>query len=246
MRAVAVNPLSEVSVSLPARLRSRVAATSRGLNVVDTDRFLMTAWVPDDDPERDWQVAAELAVAWVRERCAEEHAAGVLVLNALGVEQHQPSLRRFASDYAVTTPLASRDRIGHGKGPVLVYCPDHKTLDFAATLAHGSSVAVVESLHRFPLHGWARELGALDLTRPEEQPRQLSPKLATVIDRLDLYKNNGYGDQFGKQQATRILRGLSDEGLLEMDLILGALAAKGASDRAVRNLRKLIQALDRR
>lgn len=208
--------------------------------------ILRAAWVPDDDPARDWEIAADLAVSWVRRECAEQDAIGVLVLNTFGVEQQIPSLRRFGEEHAVTTPGASRDRVGHGKGPVLAYVPDEGTLDFAARLARGSSLAVVESVHGFPLGGWARQLGAIDLTRPEEQPEQFDAELTDAIDRLDFYGNNGFGDQFGKQQARRILQDLHGAGLLEREAILGALAARGASGRAVRNLGKLIDALDRR
>ncbi|MEH0407469.1 hypothetical protein ACFY7V_33475 [[Kitasatospora] papulosa] len=207
--------------------------------------ILRAAWVPDDDPERDWEIAADLAVKWVRRECAEQSADGVLVLNAFGVEQQIPSLRRFAAEHTVTTPRASRDRVGRGKGPVLAYVPDERTLDFAASLARGSSLAIVESFHGFPLEGWARQLGAIDLTRPDEQPEQFDSELTEAIDRLDFYKNNGFGDQFGKQQARRILQDLRGAGLLERDIIVGALAAKGASDRAMRNLGKLIDTLDR-
>jgi hypothetical protein len=153
-------------------------------------------------------------------------------------------LRRFAAEHVVTTPRASRDRAGCGNGPVLAYVPDERTLDFAVDLARGSSLAVVESIHGFPLEGWARQLGAIDLTRPDEQPEPFGSELAEAIDRLGFYKNNGFGDAFGKQQARRILQDLRGAGLLERDVVLGAQAAKGASDRAVRNLGKLIDALD--
>lgn len=152
----------------------------------------------------------------------------------------------FCGTWRTLRARASRDRVDRGKGPVLAYVPDERTLDFAAGLAHGSSLAIVESVHGFPLEGWARQLGAIDLTRPDEQPEQLGSELAEAIDRLDFYKNNGFGDQFGKQQAQLILQDLRGAGLLEGDVILGALAAKGASDRAVRNLGKLIDALGRR
>ncbi|AJE87577.1 hypothetical protein SLNWT_7201 [Streptomyces albus] len=206
--------------------------------------IVRAAWVPDDDPARDGEIAADLAVKWVRQECVEQSAVGVLVLNTLNdVERQIPSLRRFAAEHAVTTPRASRDRIALGQGPVLAYVPDEKTFGFAASLARGSSLAVVESVHGFPLEGWARQLGAIDFTRPDEQPEPLDAKLAEAINQLDLYKNNGFGDQFGKQQARRILQNLRGAGLLERDVILGVLAAKGASDRAVRNLRKLIDAV---
>ncbi|WP_127154861.1 hypothetical protein [Streptomyces lydicus] len=208
--------------------------------------ILRAAWVPDDDPERDWEIAADLAVEWVRRECAEQRAGGVLVLNAFGAEQQIPSFRRFAAEHTVTTPRASRNRVGRGTGPVLAYVPDERTLDFAAGLARGSSLAVVEGVHSFPFKGWARQLGAVDLTRPDEQPEELDSKLSEAINRLDFYKNNGFGDQFGKQQAQRILADLRSAGMLERDAILGALAARGASARGVRNLGRLIDALDRR
>ncbi|MDQ0960297.1 hypothetical protein QFZ66_004175 [Streptomyces sp. B4I13] len=58
--------------------------------------ILRAAWVPDDDPERDWEVGAELAVRWVEREAAEQGAIAVLVLNAFGAEQSIPTLRRFA------------------------------------------------------------------------------------------------------------------------------------------------------
>lgn len=202
--------------------------------------------MPDDDAERDWQVAADLAVRWVRQECTAQGVTGVLVLNALGVEGHSPSLRRFAAEHAVTTPRASRNRVERGVGPVLAYVPDEKSLDFAMGLARGSSLVVVEGIHTFPLSGWARQLGAVDLTRTKEGAREIDPALATAIDRMDFYKNNGFGDHFGKQQAHRILDDLRGAGQMDGDVILGALAARGASARAVKNLRKLIHELDRR
>ncbi|MGW4815181.1 hypothetical protein ACWEPB_26550 [Kitasatospora cineracea] len=203
------------------------------------------AWVPDDDPERDWELAADLAVSWIRRECAEQGASGVLVVNAFGVEQQIPSLRSFAVEHTVTTPAASRDRVERGVGPVLAYVPDEKTLDFAMRLARGSSLAVVESAQGFALRGWASALGAIDLTRPDERPEEAGPGFAEAIDRLAFYKNNGFGDPFGKQQALHILQDLDSSEGLDREAILGALAARGASNRAVRNLAKLIDGLDR-
>ncbi|MFG2698853.1 hypothetical protein [Kitasatospora sp. NPDC048407] len=204
---------------------------------------LRAAWVPDDDPERDWELAADLAVSWIRRECAEQRASGVLVVNAFGVEQQVPSLRSFAAEHTVTTPRASRDRVGRGVRPVLAYVPDEKTLDFATHLARGSSLAVVESTQGFALRGWASALGAIDLTRPDERPEEASPGFAKAIDRLDLYKNNGFGDPFGKQQALHILQDLVRSEGLDPEAVLGALAARGASSRALRNLAKLIDEL---
>lgn len=40
--------------------------------------IVSVAWVPDDDPEPDWDIAAGLAAAWVDDRCRDE-GAGVSV-----------------------------------------------------------------------------------------------------------------------------------------------------------------------
>ncbi|MFF4344318.1 hypothetical protein ACFY00_30880 [Kitasatospora sp. NPDC001540] len=204
------------------------------------------AWVPDDDPERDWELAADLAVSWIRRECAEQGASGVLVLNGRRAHESVPSLRSFAAEHTVTTPAASRERVGRGVGPVLAYVPDEKTLDFAMRLARGSSLAVVESVQSFALRGWASALGAIDLTRPDERPEEASPGFAKAIDRLNSYKNNGFGDPFGKQQAQRTLQNLADSEGLDPEAVLGALAARGASSRALRNLAKLIDGLGQR
>lgn len=57
------------------------------VSVVAVSTVRRAAWVPDDDPGRDWTLAADLAVAWTEKECAEQDAAGVLVLNAFGVQE---------------------------------------------------------------------------------------------------------------------------------------------------------------
>ncbi|MEU8138648.1 hypothetical protein [Streptodolium elevatio] len=204
--------------------------------------ILRAAWVPDDDPHRDWEIAAQLAVDWIREECADQRANGVLVLNAFGAEQSVPALRRFTAQHAATTPRAGRNRADSGLGPVLAYVPTERTLDFAAGLARGSSLAVVEGSSS-PLEGRARELGAVDLTRPDETPTPIESALTAAIGRLHFYSNNSFSVQFGKQRAQRILEDLRGEDLLDRELILGALVARGVSDRGVRNLDKLIESV---
>lgn len=191
----------------------------------------------------DWETAAALAVDWVRRECAEQGATGVLVLNARGSGDSIRALQRFAADHTVTTPRSHWSRVGRGVGPVLAYVPDEKALDFATGLARGSSLAVVEG-YSFPLAGWARQVGAVDLARPGDAPEPIDPTVADAITRLASYKNNGFGDPFGKQQAHRILADLHAGGLLDRDLVLGALAARGASPRGVKSLAKLIDLID--
>lgn len=200
---------------------------------------LRAAWVPDDDPHRDLETAAQIAADWISQECTDQHATGILVMNALGAEESNPALRQFAAKHTRTTPRVRGSF--HGVGPTLAYVPSAPTLHYAAGLARGSSIAVVEGRNLFPLQGWARALGAVDLTRPDELPAPIEPELAEPIDRLLVCSNNGFGDNYGKQQARRILEELRDEGLLHRDFTLGALLAYGVSDNGIRNLAQIIQ-----
>lgn len=125
------------------------------------------AWVPDDDPQRPWATAASLAVEWAERRCVEEGADAVLVTNALG--HLGPELEAFARRHTHTTRRAGRARVGPGGGPVLAYVPYADDLEFAMHLAHGSSLAVVET-SAFPLAGWASRLDAWDLVNDGASP----------------------------------------------------------------------------
>ncbi|MFF2519847.1 hypothetical protein [Streptomyces sp. NPDC058086] len=127
------------------------------------------------------------------------------MLNAFGAEQTVPALRRFAQRHRVATPRSGRQRARSGIGPVLAYLPDAKTLEFAAGLARNSSLAAVEGANLFPLRGWAAQVNAVDLTRPEDKADRLDARLTSALARLKFYGNNGYGPPFDRQQAARIL-----------------------------------------
>lgn len=195
------------------------------------------AWVPDDEPQRDWAVAADLAVRWVEARCREEQASGVLVTNTLdhlGI----PDLQAFAARHAHTTRRSDRDRVGAGVGPVLAYLPGIEELEFAMGLARRSSLAVVESVE-FPLRGWAALLAAENLLTGEATP-PLPDKVNDAVERLKFYGNNGFGDPFGKKQARSVLNDLRDAGELDPGVLLGAILAAGVPARGVKNLDSLI------
>jgi hypothetical protein len=202
------------------------------------------AWVPES-LETDWETAVELAVEWVEAECADQDAGAVLVTVARDSGGGVRSLAAFARRHHHTTPL-SHERI-KGVGPVLVYCPDPKTFAFAADLAHGSSLCVVEGFGT-AMRGWAREVGAVDLTTGESSTQEeLDPRLAKALHSLEFYGNNAWGDQFGKQQARRILADLRDAGLLDAELISGAMQARGRdSARAIKQLGKLMEEALRR
>lgn len=189
------------------------------------------AWVPDDDPQRDWSVAAALACQWVEGRCSEEGAIGLLVTNTL--DNHGVSeLEAFKRRHGWTTRRAGRARVGPGRGPVLSYVPYAEDLEFAMRRARGSSIAVVET-DAFPLAGWAAQLRAWDLAHDRETP-PLPAHLAEAVERLAFYGNNGFGDRFGRDQARRILSELHEPHSVRR--LVGALVARGVSARGVKKL----------
>lgn len=110
------------------------------------------AWVPDDDPERPWDDAANLAVDWILSEAGRLEIAPLLVTPT----QHRwssgaESIRWFAQHHTATTPRS--DWRSRSAGPVLAYVPDYHTFELAARQARGSSLAVVESVSN-PLRGW--------------------------------------------------------------------------------------------
>ncbi|MDQ4144308.1 MAG: hypothetical protein M3198_11300 [Actinomycetota bacterium] len=202
--------------------------------------FLSVAWVPDDDEERDWSVAAGVATAWVDARCSEEGAMGVLVTNTLdylGV----PELNDFERRHTRASRLGKADRAGRGTGPVLAYVPQADDLHFAMGLARSSSLAVIEG-RLFPLRGWAAWFEAINLVTEQTTP-PFSPHTRKAIERLAFHGNNGYGDPFGKQQALSILTELRSMGDADDELVVSAVLAAGVRPRGVKNLQRLMEKL---
>jgi hypothetical protein len=191
------------------------------------------AWVPDDDPERDWSIAAGLGVAWVDARCREEGASAVLVTNALN-RLGVPELDDFERRHTRTSRRAGRARVGPGTGPVLSYVPYAEELEFAMDLARGSSLAVVET-RSFPLAGWAARFEAWDLVRNAPTP-PLPEAINEVVERLAFYGNNGFSDPFGKKMARSILTDLGGPTGQQRELLVGAVLAAGVSARGTTNL----------
>ncbi len=197
-----------------------------------------TAWVPDDDPERDWGVAFQLASDWVEDRLVDAGGQAVLVTNAkndLGVSE----LEAFERRHVRTTRRASG--IARGTGPVLSYVPYGEDLEFAMRLAKGSSLAVVETVS-FPLHGWASWLGATNLVTNAKTPT-LSSAVVDAVDRLRFYGNNGFTDQFGKRMARSILTDLRSSDALDPPALVGAVIAAGVSASGAARLSVLMEKL---
>lgn len=205
------------------------------------DLLYSAAWVPDDDPERSWDDAADLAVDWVLREADRLSAAPLLVTPT----KHQwtagaSSIRWLARNYAATTPRAKPP--GPGVGPVLVYVPDYDTFHVAAQYARGASLAVVESISH-PLRGWAMEVKALNLLTGDTTPDSRSDEQREQLDRVHWYGNNGWTTGFGKDQATKILNQMKRQGLLDVEVVLGYMIAKGHHGEAVERLDKIINRL---
>jgi len=198
------------------------------------------AWVPDDDPERDWSIAFALAAEWVDDRCHKEGSSAVLVTNALG-DFGMPEMRAFETRHTRTSRRAGNARRVRGVGPVLAYVPDADDLDFALGLARASSIAVVESV-AFPVLGWASFLGAVNLVSDEPTP-SLPDAVAHAVDRLKFYGNNGFGDSFGKSRAKAVLAELRATDDLDRDLLVSAVLGAGLSSRAAKALSRLVDKL---
>lgn len=104
----------------------------------------VAAWVPDDDPERSWDEAAEWAVAWLLEQAHALRSRPLLVTPTQQQWQTGPDvIRRFAHTYEATT---NRSRSAQFRQrPVLAYVPDYGDMNLAASYARNSALAVVES-----------------------------------------------------------------------------------------------------
>jgi hypothetical protein len=115
---------------------------------------------------------------------------GPLLITHTNDHLGQGPLASFARRHDWTTPRSQhRVRMQRGR-PVLAYVPDAKVLDVAASYARGSSLCAVEGF-AYPLAGWAKAAGAIDLLSGETAaPSDQATRQA--LDGLHLYGNNGW------------------------------------------------------
>lgn len=191
------------------------------------------AWVPGT---MDLAEAAGLAVEWLEATRTANDGRPVLVTPGKTSYDGIAPIEDFKARAQWTTVL-SKSLVD--PGPALVYVPVANELEYAMRLARGKPICVVETAS-FPLAGWAQELGAINLLNPEEAVAELQEAALKELDRLEFYGNNAWSDTFGKQQASRILPTLLQLGVVD-DTLDGRMIARGASDRGVKNLRKLIE-----
>ncbi|MFJ3472171.1 hypothetical protein ACIPJ1_04500 [Microbacterium maritypicum] len=196
------------------------------------------AWVPDDDPERPWEEAAELAAEWIWARSEIEDVLPLLVTNtfqnAIGIRCLGDIARRGGQ----ATPQGKQR---FAPGPVLVYVPDARSLRFALDLAHGYSLAVVESVS-FPLSEWAAGADALNLLDGSTSAISLPANVVADLDRAVFFGgNNGWSGSHEKTHARSRLAAHVESGRLSPDEAAAYVMSQGVSDKGATRLRVLLE-----
>lgn len=197
-----------------------------------------SAWVPDDDPERPWEDAADLAAEWIWRRSDLESSVPLLVTNtfqnAVGIE----SLDEIAQKGGQATPQGKQR---FNRGPVLAYVPDERTLGRALDLARGYSLAVVETVS-FPLAEWAASVGAINLLDGSVSSSSLPIDVRADLDRAVFFGgNNGWTGQREKRHARNCLERHMRAGRLTAGQAAAYVMSKRVSDRGAKRLRVLLE-----
>lgn len=198
------------------------------------------AWVPDDDPDRPWEDAADLAAGWIRERSEIEEAGPVLVTNTFQNGVGISCLEEIARLGGQATPQGKR-RFDHG--PVLAYVPDERTLKLALDLARGYSLAVVETVS-FPLAEWAAGAKAINLLDGSTSASTIPDDVKNDLDHAVFFGgNNGWTGSHEKQHARSQLESHVRSGRLEPEQAASYVMSQGVSDAGAKRLRRLLENL---
>lgn len=204
-----------------------------------TTHLQAAAWVPDDDPERPWDVAADLAVSWILERSKIEGSAPLLVTNTFENAYGVDSLTQIAQAGGHATP---QGRHRFNRGPVVVYVPDERSLTFALKLAHGHSLAVVESVS-FSLAEWAASAGAINLLHGSTRASCLPDEVKADLDRAVFFGgNNGWTGSHEKKHARSHLSHHVEAGRLSPEQAASYVMAQGVSGKGAKRLRSILDA----
>lgn len=196
------------------------------------------AWVPDDDPKRPWDEAADLAADWIWERSEIEQIEPRLVTNtfqnAVGID----SLEEIAREGGQATPQGKQR---FDRGPVLAYVPYERTLKLALNLARGYSLAVVET-DSFPLAEWAAGAEAINLLNGSTSSSSLPDDVKADLDHAVFFGgNNGWTGQHEKQHARNHLLRHVQAARLAPEQAASYVMAKGVSDKGAKRLRLLLE-----
>lgn len=200
------------------------------------------AWVPDDDPERPWDEAADLAAEWIWARAEEEGKQPMLVTNTFQNGFGIASLNEITGAGRQATP---RSRGRFEPGPVLAYVPVEKALDLALDLARESSLVVVETIN-FPVSEWAAAIGAFDLIHGLVSLSAIPDDVRADLEHaIHFGGNNGWSGPHEKKQARTFLFTHVASGRLDADTAAAYAMANNVSDRGAKRLRALIESMER-
>jgi hypothetical protein len=202
-----------------------------------TDATYAAAWVPYNDPGRPWDEAAELAIAWVLEQAEHLEQRPVLVTTSQDQWHLGPdTIRQFARTNDTATARGSK--VAGQSRPVLAYAPGYGDMYRAISYANGGALAVVES-QSDPLIGWAMEVQAMDLLSGQATVDSRTGAQRADLESIHDYGNNGWTRGFGADRAAMVLRAQDD--ILETDVILGHMLARGHDELSLRRLAKIIE-----
>lgn len=198
------------------------------------------AWVPDDDPERPWDEAAELAADWIWERSRIEGVIPLLVTNTFQNATGVSCLGGIVREGGLATPQGKQH---FDCGPVLAYVPDERSLKLALDLARGYSLAVVETVS-FPLAEWAADAGAINLLDGSASTSNIPDDVKADLDHAVFFGgNNGWTGQHEKQHARNHLARHVQSDRLAPDQAASYVMARGVSDKGAKRLRLLLEKL---
>lgn len=194
--------------------------------------------MPDDDPERPWDEAADLAAEWIWERSEIAGVTPLLVTNtfqnAVGID----CLNKIARKGGQATPIGKQR---FDRGPVLAYVPDERSLKFALNLARGYSIAVVETVN-FPLAEWAAGVGAINLLDGSPSSSSIPADVKADLDHAVFFGgNNGWTGQHEKQHARNHLVRHVQAGRLAPEQAASYVMSQGVSDKGAKRLRSLLE-----
>ena len=196
------------------------------------------AWVPDDDPERPWDDAADLAADWIWARSEIEYVKPLLVTNTFQNARGIDCLDEIASKGGQATPQGKQR---FERGPVLAYVPDERTLELSLNLARGYSLAVVETVS-FPLAEWAASAGAINLLDGSVGSSSLSDDIQADLDHAVFFGgNNGWTGRHERQHARNRLTRHVQASRLAPEQAASYVMAKGVSGKGAKRLRLLLE-----
>lgn len=198
------------------------------------------AWVPDDDPTRPWDDAAELAAEWIWERGETEGREPLLVTNTF---QNAIGIRCLSDIAAKGGQATPQGKQRFEQGPVLAYVPTERTLKLALDLAHGSSLVVVETVS-FPLAEWAAGADAINLLNGAASLSAIPDDVKSDLNRAIFFGgNNGWTGSHEKQHARTVLAPHAASGRLDANDAASYAMANDVSDKGAKRLRSLIESM---